>query len=100
MDREKSSQAYAGVSASVLKTVALVTMFIDHFAYMVVRTVEEQLFPDWGDKGAVSAFLRMIGRMAFIIYAFLLAEGLIRTRDRKKFFFKAAAGRRYFRDTF
>lgn len=59
-----------GLSAFVLKTIALVTMIIDH--------VGAVLYP-----GTVE--FRIIGRLAFPIYCFLIAEGFFHTKDVKKY---------------
>lgn len=58
-----------GLSQETLKIIACVTMLLDHIGAVVV--------PSLG--------LRVIGRMAFPIYCFLLAEGACYTRSRKKY---------------
>ncbi len=54
----------------VLKLIALVTMIIDHYGAIFQSGVTEY---------------RIIGRLAFPIYAFLLVEGYLHTRDVKKY---------------
>ena len=58
------------MSASTLKIIALITMIIDH--------IGGALFPQF-------LFLRVIGRIAFPIYAFFIAQGCIYTKDYKKY---------------
>ncbi|MDO4459009.1 MAG: TraX family protein [Clostridia bacterium] len=58
------------MSCLVLKIIALVTMVIDHVGAIFFPDV-----PEW----------RIIGRIAFPIYAFLLAQGFIHTGSRKKY---------------
>lgn len=55
---------------SSLKTIAIVTMLIDHIGAILLP----QFF-----------VLRMIGRIAFPIFAFLLVEGMFRTSDQKRY---------------
>ena len=80
---EKRLETKKGISGSVLKWVAVVSMFIDHCTAVLVEG-------SW-DVGirAVSyeqyLVLRGIGRLAFPIYCFLLAEGLLHTRNVKKY---------------
>lgn len=69
------------MSGTALKWIAVVSMFLDHAA--------EVLLADF----AVSSLLwrqiyevmRGVGRLAFPIYAFLLVEGFLHTRDIKKY---------------
>lgn len=56
-----------------LKIIALVSMIIDHTG--------EILFPD-------IIVLRIIGRLAFPIYAFLIGEGLLHSHNKNKYFLK------------
>lgn len=58
------------MNATNLKIIALVSMLIDHIGAV--------LFPQW-------IVLRIIGRLAFPIYAFLLVEGYFHTKDRIKY---------------
>ncbi len=54
-----------------LKLIAAVTMFIDHMGMI--------LFPQY-------RIFRIIGRLAFPIYAYCIAEGFRYTRNRKRYF--------------
>ena len=60
----------AGLSAMTLKYIAMATMLVDHMGYV--------LFP-W------ILWLRCVGRIAFPIFAFQIAEGCIRTHDRRRY---------------
>jgi len=62
-----------GIDAFTLKMVAAVTMLIDHVGYI--------FFPQY-------VFLRIIGRISFPIFAFLIVEGFMHTRDVKKYIFR------------
>lgn len=53
-----------------LKLIAVISMLIDHTGFI--------LFPD-------ALWLRMIGRLAFPIYTFLLVEGFYHTKNVKKY---------------
>lgn len=59
-----------GLSQEWLKIIACVTMLIDHFGILVHYNI----------------WLRVIGRLAFPIYCFLISEGIRHTRDPKKYF--------------
>ncbi len=58
------------MTSTILKIIALVTMIIDHTGAI--------FFPQY-------IILRIIGRIAFPIYCFLLIEGYHRTKDIKKY---------------
>jgi len=58
------------MNRNVLKIIAVVTMLVDHIGW--------QFFPD-------IVWLRVIGRLAFPIFAFFISEGMRYTRDRKRY---------------
>ena len=65
--RRKTCQVLNGFH---LKLIAVCTMFIDHMGHTLFPTV---------------LWLRCIGRLAFPIFCFLIAEGCVYTRDRRKY---------------
>ena len=62
-----------GLNTFTLKMIAIVSMLIDHVGHI--------LFPE------VMLF-RIVGRIAFPVFAYLLAEGFVYTRDVKKYLFR------------
>lgn len=58
------------MSANVLKIIALITMTIDHMGFI--------LFPDF-------VWMRIVGRISFPIFAFLIAEGCRYTHSRLRY---------------
>ncbi len=76
-----------GVPGSVLKWVAIVTMFIDHAAVILVYGWAK-FHHGWGPGVESTTFyyiLRGIGRLGFPLFCFLLAEGFFHTRSRGKY---------------
>lgn len=59
-----------GLTGSQLKLVALVTMTIDHIGVILLPQV---------------TFLRVVGRLAYPIYAYMIAEGCAHTKDIQKY---------------
>lgn len=81
-------------SSFVLKWIALITMLLDHVAASILNFAH-QLQPQFyasfftaEQMYFVYIFLRTLGRMSFPLYAFLLVEGYVRTRCKKKYFLR------------
>ena len=72
-----------GISADTLKWIALITMLIDHTGASILEKIPQYTTVDWVFQ--LDMTLRLIGRIAFPIYCFLLVEGFYKTRSRKKY---------------
>lgn len=82
------------LSGSALKVIACVTMLIDHVAAHVLYYLPRYNVPAYDLLGMrLSAYqiCRYIGRIAFPIYVFLLVEGFLHTRDRRRYGISLAA---------
>ncbi len=66
------------MNALVLKIIAMVSMFIDHFAVA---------FPSFFSETGFFV-MRCVGRVAFPIFAFLIARGCVYTKDRRRYFLR------------
>ena len=67
------------LSGSSLKVIAIVSMTIDHLGLYMLGGEDAA-------SGSVTYHLmRMVGRLAFPIFAFLLVEGYVHTRDIRKY---------------
>lgn len=75
-----------GLSHEMLKLIACITMLIDHFGASVVLKLQ---LP-W--MAQLYYVCRIIGRIAFPIYCFLLAEGMRHTRNPLKYILRLAVG--------
>ncbi|MBR5943619.1 MAG: conjugal transfer protein TraX, partial [Lachnospiraceae bacterium] len=77
-----------GVTGTTLKIIAIVAMFIDHFAAIFVQgyyySVSATAEPPQNVE-IIMTVMRAIGRFGFPIFAFLLVEGFTHTRSVKKY---------------
>ncbi|MBQ8983638.1 MAG: conjugal transfer protein TraX [Lachnospiraceae bacterium] len=92
-------QEKKGISGSTVKLIAIITMFIDHFAATII---ERGIYAnggmiDYSFEGGmpepiviVYMILRLIGRLGFPIFIFLLIEGFKYTRNRWKYLLRLA----------
>jgi len=79
---------YKCLSGSMLKLIALITMIIDHIGFVLLRHIPSAtaaLFTIRSHEFSMYTISRLIGRMAFPLYCFLIVEGFIHTHDRKKY---------------
>ena len=89
-----------GIPGSTLKIIAITTMFIDHIGAVVLegklsdlgmaqamQTQEglQEFMAQYGVLYLIDMIMRLIGRMGFPIFCFLLIEGFIHTRSRLKY---------------
>lgn len=79
------------LSNAVLKNIAYITMFIDHFFAVVYYTLVRQLRAE--GYAAVSeqriySVGRAVGRISFILFAYLAVEGFFHTKSRKAYLFR------------
>lgn len=78
-------------SGSVLKTIAVVSMIVDHVAFVLVQRMAMGHLQIAGTKLTLYSLMRCIGRLAFPIYCFLLVEGFVHTHDRRRYGLRLAA---------
>lgn len=64
-----------GFTANQLKILAMISMTLDHIGLLLLPRL---------------TILRVLGRLAMPIYAFMIAEGCRHTRDRKRYFLRIA----------
>ena len=82
------------LSGAVLKNLAYLTMFIDHF---FAAPFEGYLWQCYNAGRDLSVLLlvqqagRSIGRVAFVLFAFLLAEGFAYTHNRRNYILRLGA---------
>lgn len=63
------------LSGSALKIIAIVSMVIDHCAYFILEP-----------ETPIYDMMRCFGRVAFPVFAYLIAEGFANTRNRMRYF--------------
>lgn len=91
-----------GISGSTIKLIGIITMFIDHFAaalltrmiidrglFSVMYSNDQDAISQWLQENGLlffgMQFLRMVGRLGFPIFCFLLVEGFGKTSNKLKY---------------
>lgn len=78
-----------GLSGSTLKLIAITTMFIDHIGAAIFENTaianRVMRYREGTTYVVIDLVLRLIGRIAFPIFCFLLVEGFLHTRNVKKY---------------
>lgn len=72
-----------GISSNLLKLIAVISMTIDHFAAGVIYG----LITNYGHREYIQLYYncRYIGRLAFPIFAYLIVQGYLHTKNVYKF---------------
>lgn len=88
IDKVLEEKKYQNLTGSALKMIALITMLIDHTAAFLICKFEfanSPLVSMGSHTITIYRILRLIGRLSFPIYCFLITEGYIHTHDKKKY---------------
>ena len=75
-------------SNAVLKNIAYLTMFIDHFFAVVFTEIMRRQSMAGYDTGVMSQAYsagRAVGRVSFVLFAYLASEGFMHTKSRLKY---------------
>lgn len=84
----QKNEKTSGLTGAVLKNTAYVSMFIDHFfAVIFLNYMNLHLVNGGWDPTLLPIYRagRAIGRIAFILFAFLIVEGFFHTKNRARF---------------
>ena len=92
MEQNKTAR-FQILSGNGLKMIAIITMLIDHVGGMIIEpgillkydAAAIMNTPSLARWMQIDMVLRMIGRVAFTIFCFLLVEGFLHTRNVKKY---------------
>ena len=85
MQNNTLSRPDFSLSGTALKRIACLSMLLDHIG---ASLLENGLFKQgafWPGDVQLDGVLRLVGRLAFPIYCFLLVEGFLHTHDFKKY---------------
>ena len=81
MKKLKRVQDKFQINGAVLKYIAFVSMFIDHFNKAIITPLLNYQQP----LVFISSLFDIIGRIAFPIFAFMIVEGFYKTKSRGKY---------------
>lgn len=79
------------LSGAVLKSAACVSMVIDHFSVIVLWNYIQELAAAENQNVQLENIYhvgRAIGRIAFVLFAYLIVEGFLHTRSRRNYLFR------------
>ena len=79
------TQTRPGLSGTALKLAACITMLIDHIGASCIEATYGVAYRTPPQILQLDRVLRLIGRLAFPIFCFLLVEGFVHTHDVKKY---------------
>ena len=96
---EQQNAKTISLSGNMLKLIAMITMIIDHIGAVILETGVMQyqneavnsaiMSTSWGNTMNTITFItRMIGRISFPIFCFLIVEGFLHTNNIKKYLFR------------
>jgi hypothetical protein len=74
-----------GLSAKVLKWIAMITMIIDHAAQAIIVPFFNSGYFSYHLLDDVYQTMRIIGRLSFPLFIFLIVDSFFYTRDRRRF---------------
>lgn len=78
-------EKYRLFSGSMLKLIAVVSMVIDHTAFVLMQQMAVGWMQVFGLPITVYTLMRAVGRLAFPLYCFLLVEGFVHTHDKRRY---------------
>lgn len=81
MKKFKQIQEKYQINGAVLKYIAFISMFIDHFNKAIITPLLNYQEP----LVTISTIFDIIGRIAFPIFAFMIVEGFYKTKSRFKY---------------
>ena len=81
MEKFKQIQKNFQINGAVLKYIAFISMFIDHFNKAIITPYLNYQQP----LVAISTIFDIMGRIAFPIFAFMIVEGFYKTKSRGKY---------------